>query len=329
MKKELKKYWHTEKGFINPEGNRTTYGFRWSSIRWILSFLLTSPYKLGKDLPREHIMLRDEALSLLNKYKDTSSLTWLGHASFLLKINGMNILTDPFLFGSPGTSLIRAFKRLPNPFKSEDLNIDTLFFSHQHQDHIHHPSLKSLKNKLNILSITPLGVSKKLKKHNFKKLIELDWFDTFNLNNNIKITAVPAVHYSNFLNTTLWAGFIVSFKENSNIERKIYFSGDTGYGPFIKRDVAPYGPFDVAIVGVGAFYLKFPSRASIVHTNPEQAVNIAKEISAKKLIGMHWGTLRLASENPKELFDRMKKQAEEINYTGEVKMLRIGESVEV
>ncbi len=322
-----------KKEFKNPKEDYQTKNdgdtaFSFSAIRWVLSRIFGSPYKLGIDLPSDHILSKEDAIFNLKKYEGIPSITWLGHASFLFQLGSLTILTDPLLFGTPRSSIFRTMKRLPNPLISDVLpDVDILLISHEHYDHIHHPSLKSLKNKSRILPIAPLGISKKIKKHGFKNTIELDWMESHCVNNKVTITAVPAVHYSDFFNTTLWAGFIISFKDDYGAKHKIYFGGDSGYGSFIKKDITPFGPFDVACIGVGAFQLPYKSRAPFVHTNPEQAIDIAKEIDAKKVIGMHWGTKKMADENPKELFPRMKKQAEEIGYKGKVIMLRIGETI--
>ena len=326
MEQVNKKYWHTNKGFVNPKGNDTTLGFRFATIRWLWSRMMTKPYRIGIDLPNNHILAHEEALALFGKYANTSSLTWLGHASFLFRINGVSILTDPLLFGCPGPAFLKGLHRIPSPLQPEDFDMDVLLLSHEHLDHIHHPSLRSLKEKESIQPIVPLGVGQKIQNHGFKNATELDWFEGVDIGNSIKITAVPAVHYSNFSNTTLWAGFVISFVDSGGTEKKIYFAGDTDYGAFMKRDVASYGPFDIACIGVGGFYLPFPSRAEIVHTNPEEAVQTSKDVNAKKLIGMHWGTMKMADEDPNEILPRMHKHAEKIDYKGEVIMLRIGET---
>lgn len=316
--------------FKNPTGSPEVRKFGLATLYWILSRIFTLPYKLGIDLPIDHILPRDKALSLLNKYKDIPSVTWLGHATFLFRIGNVQILTDPILFGNAGPSWIRGLKRLPNPLQTEDLaDAHVLLISHEHLDHLHTPSLKSLLQKSNIQPITPLGVGRKMRKHGFKKAVELDWFEKYQINNEISITALPALHYSDFWSRSLWAGFVISFKDNSGMKKKIYFGGDTGYGPFIKKDIAPYGPFDLACIGVGAFYLPFPSRAPLAHTNPEQAIQIAKDINAKKIIGMHWGTIKMADEDPNELLPRMKKHAQEIDYMGDIIMLHMGETIQL
>jgi len=328
------KYWHTNSGFRNPKGSTAIRGFSRNSVRWIFSRIIKKPYMLGIDLPANHILPRDAALSLLDKYKDTPSLTWLGHATFLMSIGRLNILTDPFLIGNVAYPWIRALKRLPCPLSFEDLpSIDILLVSHEHRDHLHHPSLKRLKNKSTIQPIIPLGLGKRLKRYNFKDSIELDWFDSYELaSGKVTVSAVPAAHYSSVFgkkNETLWAGFIISFYDRDKVERKIYFAGDTDYGSFIKRDITPYGPFDVACIGVGGFYLPYKSRADFVHTNPEEAVETAKDINAKHLVGMHWGTARMADENPNELLPRMQAHTRKINYTGDISMLRIGETIPI
>lgn len=329
MQKPESKYWHTKKGFINPEGRETLRGFRFTTVRWLLNRIFKKPYKIGKDLPENHLLTQTESKSFFAAHSNTPSMTWLGHASFIFRINGLTILTDPLLSGTPGLSLIRGLKRIPCPIRSSDFQADLLLLSHEHADHIHHPTLRDLQNKSRIQPITPLGLSKKIQKHNFKKVIELDWFDDIDVGHDVRITAVPAVHYSDFSNSTLWAGYIISFKDKRGEEKKIYFAGDTDYGSFIKRDIAPLGPFDIACVGVGGFHLSFPTNAEAVHTNPEEAIQIAQEFGVKKLIGMHWGTIRMGDENPNELLPRMKKHAEEIDYTGKITMLRIGETISI
>ena len=166
-----------------------------------------------------------------------------------------------------------------------------------------------------------------MSKYGFKNPIELGWHDRYKISENVSITAVPAIHYSNFTNSTLWAGFIISYADKSGITKKIYFGGDTGYGTFIQREIAKYSPFDLALIGVGAYFLPYKSIASRVHTSPEQAMDIAKEINTKKIIGMHWGTTRMANENPMELFPKMKARAKDVGYEGEITMLRIGETI--
>jgi|GEM_PF-2364414 len=327
MNEELKKCWHTEYGFINPEGNITTRGFHVASLRWIWSRIFSSPYCLGKDLPQNHIISRNEALNLYKQYEHIPSLTWLGHSTFVFRIGTIEIITDPLIFGNPGPRWIRGLVRLPSPLDARDISPNVLLLSHEHRDHIHQPSLESLYHRNDIQPIVPLGIGKKIQRYGFKKAQEMDWFDEYLLSGNIQITLVPAVHYSNFTNTTLWAGFIISYRDIQNTWRKIYFAGDTDYGPFMKRDIAPYGPFDLAIVGVGGFSLPFTSRADIVHTNPEEAIQTALDIQAKKIIGMHWGTLKLADEDPKELLMRMERHAHSIGYSGSVKMMHIGETL--
>jgi L-ascorbate metabolism protein UlaG (beta-lactamase superfamily) len=118
-------------------------------------------------------------------------------------------------------------------------------------------------------------------------------------------------------------------KDTSGKEWKIYFSGDTGYGSFEKEEIAPYGPFDLALIGVGGHHLSFLSAAPLVHSNSEEAIQIAQEINAKKIIGMHWGTAKMGDEKPTELHPRMLNHAEKIKYTGEVIMMRIGETLKI
>lgn len=324
------KYWHTERGFISPGvEDPITLKDKLKVFWWILTRIFKSPYQLGVDFPVTHALQRKEALSLQEKYSVTPSVTWLGHASFVFKIGNINILTDPILFGTPGSFFVRSLKRLPCPFSVSDLeNIDLLLISHEHYDHLHIPSLKSLLNPHNIQPIVPIGVGSKLKKIKFRQPIEVDWFENYK-SQNIKITAVPAIHYSDFKKRNLWSGYVISATNKNGKEVKIYFSGDSGYGSFIKKNIAPFGPFDAICIGVGGHHLNFTSRAPLVHTSPEQAVQTAHDVGAKRIIGMHWGTIRTSDEDQSNLRAQMAKHAKNIGYNGDVCLLRIGETIPI
>ena len=325
----MEKYWYTKNGFVNPDGKPTPRGPRFTTLRWLFGRIFMKPYQLGKDVPHDHVLDSATAKKQLAEHQHTNSITWLGHATFLINVNGITIITDPLLFGNPAPRIFQGMKRLPNPIQSSDFTADILLISHDHGDHIHHPSLRSLKDRENIYLITPLNVSKKLHKYNFKQSTELDWFEEHTIHERVTITAVPALHYSDLFNNSLWSGFIISFTNDEGVEQKIYFGGDSGYGDFFKRDIAPYGPFDLAIVGIGSYYLPYPTNAPRIHTNPEQAVQVAQDVRAKKVIPMHWGTTKMADEDPNEQFPRMQKHAEKITYSGDVQKLRIGETIKI
>lgn len=284
-----------------------------------LSRVFAKPYSLT-DFRDGHVLERKTALRMLDEAGE-DSLTWLGHCSFLIRKSGRAVLTDPFLEGYCGPRWMRSLKRLPSGLESEDLpDLDTLLISHMHRDHLHPPSLERLSARN---AVVPSGVGKRLRRYDIETITEVGWYDTV-ADDGMSITALPAIHYSELpCSRSLWAGYKIAFDDGPNI----YFAGDTGYGPIFSK-MRDYGPFDVAMIGIGTYAYRRDSlhdNVSRVHTNPEKAVSIAKDIGARKMIGMHWGTVNLSEEPPEEPARRLKEAAECAGI--ECGILRIGETV--
>ena len=325
--KKSEKYWHTKYGFRNPQDCEPgKVGFI-NGSRYCWSRIKAKPYVLGSDLPKDHILSREECLRQIQEHKDTDLITWLGHCAFIIQIDGIRFLTDPFLRGNV-VAAVKSSARLPCPLSFSDLDFDVLLVSHEHTDHFHAASLSQIPSLEEKKAIVPLKVGNKLARLGVTDITELDWFDSITLpKTSLTITAVPACHYSTVPGDhTLWAGFVIS---SSKSGKKIYFSGDTAYGAFFKKDIAPYGPFDAALIGVGAYYLSFPSRVNYVHTNPEEAVQIAKDIDAKQLVGMHWGTVNMSDEKQGEIGGRLNIAKTEKEYAGKIVCLKIGQTVKI
>jgi len=155
----------------------------------------------------------------------------------------------------------------------------------------------------------------------------MDWYDQ-TIINDLKITFVPAVHWSKRTltdtNKTLWGSFLIEYKD-----KKIFFACDTGYGNIYKELGNKYGPIDLTIINIGAynFYPMLPQKdKSIYHTNPEEALNIARDLKSKKVLGMHWGTVVLSLEPIMEPPKRFKENAKNFVYKDEEAIVfKIGE----
>ena len=149
---------------------------------------------------------------------------------------------------------------------------------------------------------------------------ELDWYESVDIE-GLTVTGVPAIHMSRRgltdMNKTLWCGFALQTGHS-----KVYFAGDTAYGPVFKQIGQIVGPFDLGLVPIGAYQPR--SLMRMVHTTPEEAVAIGEDIRAKKLIGMHWGTIRLTTEPMMEPKTRFLEAHSDIPR----QTLRIGETVE-
>jgi N-acyl-phosphatidylethanolamine-hydrolysing phospholipase D len=177
----------------------------------------------------------------------------------------------------------------------------------------------------------PLKLSKYFRR--FNDVNELDWYQEIQVNNDIKVTLLPAVHWSKRsltdTNKTLWGNFLIEYKD-----KKILFACDTGVGNIYKELGKKYGPIDLTFINIGAynFYPIMPVKdKSVYHTNPEEALQVAKDLKSKKIVGMHWGTVVLSLEPIMEPPARFKDGAEKYGFKksdaivfniGEVKKLR-------
>jgi L-ascorbate metabolism protein UlaG (beta-lactamase superfamily) len=223
-------------------------------------------------------------------------ITHINHASHLIQIKSLNILTDPIFSERASPMSFAGPKRIRAPgIQLENLpKIDVVLISHNHYDHFDLDSIRELEKKFNPLFLVPLGNAELLKKAGASKIQELDWWESKNLNPEIgQITLVPVHHWSarGFFdrNKALWGGFVI---KNANLQ--IYFSGDTGYGRFFKETFEKLGPMDVALIAIGAYAPRWFMRDQ--HVNPEEAVLIHQELKAKLSIGSHFGTFPLTDE---------------------------------
>lgn len=279
------------------------------------------------EIPDGHVIDQSTAAIQMRKLQKTDDdcLTWLGQACFLIRLNGKTILTDPYLSSHASPSTLAGPKRfVPPGLKLEDIPpIDYLVLSHNHYDHLDARTIRALQGKADITVIVPLRLGGYFKKRGFGRVIEMDWWDCFE-ENGITIHALPSQHWSKRTafdrNKTLWASF--SFKTQKT---SLYFTGDTGYAPLFKDIGRDYGPFDYTLVGIGAYEPRAIMKAH--HTTPEEAVDIAQDVTAKTMIAMHWGTVRLTDEPLFEPPGRFLQAAANAGYDAEnTWIMSIGES---
>ena len=315
---------HTDDGFRNPPGSPTRAG---DFGDWASFFYRGLSRREAVPLPDGHVLPEAEVLAGLrtNGGSGGDSVTWLGHAAFLIRIAGRTILTDPFLsehasplpplgprrFAPPGLTAAR----LPQ--------IDLLLLSHNHYDHLDLPTIEALPDKAEIEVIAPLGLGRYFTAHGYHRVRELDWGDEVDLG-PLAVRALPAIHFSRRTlldrNRTLWTGYVLE-----GAGRRLYFAGDTAYGP-VFREIGPEaGPIDLALLPIGAYAPRELMRAS--HATPEEAVEIARELGAQRLVAMHWGTIQLADESPFEPPERFRPAAHAAGYgDDEAWVMRIGET---
>ncbi len=319
---ENKPYHHNLDGtFRNPEGSPV----RSSDIKFSYSTFSKEKKKLDLTYPSEHVVSQEKVLSDLNNLKDNNYIAWIGHATFLIKLGDTTIITDP-LFSKNAGPLVFGPKRYIDP--AIPLNkipkINLFLLTHNHYDHLDYRTIKKFPHK-EAKVIVPLKLAKYFTKNKFKDVEEIDWYQEIQINNDIKITLLPAVHWSKRTladtNKTLWGSFLIEYKG-----KKIFFACDTGYGNIYKELGNKYGPIDITFINIGAYDFRPMFEKSVYHTNPEEALNIGKDLNSKKLIGMHWGTVVLSLEPIMEPPVRFKNSAEKYGYQKKDAMIfKIGE----
>lgn len=282
---------HTETGFQNHPFVETaaSKGFLFY-VRRFWGSVFTP------DIPDGHALSTQASMLLLNSIEG-DKISWLGHASFLLKTSDVIILTDPFLteFASPiSWAGPRRFVE-PGITIANLPQIDVVLVSHSHYDHLDDETVSSLANKETIHVVVPLGLKPFFVARGYERVTELDWGGSVTIE-RIKITSHPAVHDSarriDDHNKTLWSSWVIE-----SPEKRVFFAGDTGYSKSVYRRIGEqYGAFDYAIVPIGAYAPRKLMWMS--HTTPEEAVAIGSDLRANTLIASHWGTVSSLSDEP-------------------------------
>ena len=273
--------------------------------------------KVDLSYPKEHVIEKEKVLADLEKYKDNDYIAWIGHATYLIKLGGTTIITDP-VFSKNAGPLIFGPKRFTNPaIKLNEIpKTDIFLLTHNHYDHQDMSTIRNFPYK-SAKVLTPLNLGKYFK--GYKDVNEMDWYDEINVNEKLKITFLPAVHWSKRsltdTNKTLWGNFLIEYDG-----KKIFFACDTGVGNIYKDLGNKYGPIDISFINIGAynFYPISPRKdKSTYHTNPEEALSIGRDLKSKKVIGTHWGTFVLSLEPIMEPPVRFKENAEKYGFKKE------------
>ena len=234
-------------------------------------------------------------------------VTWLGHSTVLLEVDGVRILTDP-VFGDRASPVSFAgpkrFHAVPAPISALPA-LDLVLLSHDHYDHLCKASIIELA-KLGVPIVTALGVGAHLESYGFahERITELDWNEHYlSPTAGVRLTALPSQHFSgrglNDRNATLWASWVIETERH-----RIFFSGDTGLFPELADIGRAHGPFDLAMLEVGAFH---PSWGDI-HLGPENALAANAMLGGGLLFPVHWGTFNLALhdwDEPAEILFRL------------------------
>jgi N-acyl-phosphatidylethanolamine-hydrolysing phospholipase D len=307
---EKKPYHHLSNGtFRNPEGSPVRTGKSNFSYRQFSK----EKKKIDMTVPKEHVVDKEKVLSDLEKYKNEDYITWIGHATYLIKLGDTTIITDPVFSKNAGPLMFGPDRFTEPALKLNEIpKTDLFLLTHNHYDHQDMGTIRRFPFK-DTKVLVPLNLGKYFTPYRFKDVNEMDWYEEIKINNDLKVTFLPAVHWSKRsltdTNKTLWGNFLIEYKD-----KKILFACDTGYGNIYKELGEKYGPIDLTMINIGAYNFKPMFDKSIYHTTPEEALNVAQDLKSKKVIGMHWGTFVLSLEPIMEPPVRFKDSAEKYGF---------------
>jgi L-ascorbate metabolism protein UlaG (beta-lactamase superfamily) len=270
--------------FVNEDGARP-HGLG-TVARWAIWDRLTGKRRTSPDRAPVAAVAPDLALLATPPAPgEPARVTWLGHATFLVQLDGVSLLTDPALmpriFGgiernvAPGIPL----EKLPR--------IDAVLVSHSHYDHLDLPTLERVRAPV----VAGLGLERLFRDRGLFAT-ELGWWSTTTVG-GVRVTFVPAQHWSRRTlfdtNRTLWGGFVIQGSRAT-----VYHAGDTGWFDGFKEIGARFPRIDAALLPIGAYDPAWFMEPQ--HLNPEQALRAFQDLGARTFVAMHWGTFKLADE---------------------------------
>lgn len=230
----------------------------------------------------------------LRQNRDAATVTWVGHSTVLVQLDGVNFLTDPTWSDRTGpfSGRIGVRRYTPPGIAFEDLpRIDFVLISHDHYDHLDEPTVRRLARTQNPRFIVPLGLKAWLADRGITNAVELDWGESVAVK-TLTIVCTPAQHGSGRTlidqGRRLWASWAVLGS------RRFYFGGDTGYSSHFELIGRELGPFDLAALPIGSYTPRELARP--VHISPEEGLQAWQDLRASKFLGIHWGTFELARE---------------------------------
>ncbi|MEO6850066.1 MAG: MBL fold metallo-hydrolase [Mucilaginibacter sp.] len=236
-------------------------------------------------------------------------VTWIGHSSLLIEIDGTRILTDPVWSERASFTPSMGPKRFfEPPLTLDELPpLDAILISHDHYDHLDQHTIEYFAKKT-IPFYCSLGVARHLEKWgiNGNFITEVDWGDSVMLGRDCTLTATPARHFSGRglfnRNETLWSSFVIKGPEHN-----IFFGADSGWFPGFKDIGDTFGPFDLTLLEIGAYGQHWAD----IHMGPDHATNAHLALKGKVMMPIHWGTFNLAPHAWYEPIERLLEYAKE------------------
>jgi L-ascorbate metabolism protein UlaG (beta-lactamase superfamily) len=276
-------------GFVNLVPTQVSTGGNTTSILWNFIFRKNPAATPPGPLPLRTL----DSLSITRKTPELVRVTWFGHSASLVEIAGKNILLDPMLsiemgpvsWATPNRynrSLVITPRQLPP--------IDAVMISHDHYDHLDYETIRAIKDKVGRFYV-PLGIGPHLRAWGVapERITEMSWGDSTQLP-GLTIRCTPSRHFSGRglgnRNSTMWSSWVLQ-----SAAKRVFYSGDGGYGPHFATIGAAYGPFDLAVMECGQYDRQWAQ----IHMLPEQSVQAARDLRARLMLPVHWGAFTEAN----------------------------------
>ena len=274
---------YTNGKFVNLEPTKVMTGGSTMAMIWKFLFRKSPNATPPGPLPMQSL----DSLAITRKTPGLVRVTWFGHSASLVELAGKNILLDPMLSVELGpSSLLTPARYNTNlPITPEKLPpIDAVLISHDHYDHLDYQTIRRIKNKVAHFYV-PLGVGPHLRAWGVapERITEMNWGDSARLP-GLTLRCTPSRHFSGRgltnRNSTLWSSWVLQ-----SATKRVFYSGDGGYGSHFAAIGASYGPFDLALMECGQYNEDWAE----IHMRPEQSVQAARDVRAVVMLPVHWG----------------------------------------
>jgi N-acyl-phosphatidylethanolamine-hydrolysing phospholipase D len=309
---------HAQRGFRNPNPE-----YAYSMVGRANRLLRRGFQRLPDRGPGLGLLVNDGDALRLNGHDPT--VTWIGHSTLLVQLDGINILTDPH-WGERASPVGFAGPRrlVPPGMHFEDLPpIHAVVISHDHYDHLDEGTVRRIARDHAATFFVPLGLKAWLADVGVRDVVELDWWQARAFR-GLVFTCTPAQHSSgrglHDQNLRLWSSWAITGQQ-----RRFFFAGDTGYDPTFKEIGRRLGPFDLAAIPIGGYY-SF-GRRHPNHVNPEEAVSLFEDVRGRLMVPMHWGTFDMNQEPFREPPERLLREARQRGLQDRMAPLGPGQTI--
>jgi N-acyl-phosphatidylethanolamine-hydrolysing phospholipase D len=278
----------------------------WERLKFIPSRTWrTTFHPRTANLPR----VENDGSSLKNN-RTAATVTWVGHSTLLIQLDGVNILTDPHWSDRASPVTFAGPKRLTPPGVAfENLPpIDLVLISHDHYDHLDVETVRRLAQTHHPLFLVPLGLKAWFAEIGITQVEELNWWESRQVK-GLTVTCLSAQHFSGRTlwdrNRRLWSSWAVAAGT-----KRVFYAGDTGYYGVFKEIGDRLGPFHLAAIPIGAYLPRVMMK--MTHLTPEEALQLFADIQGQRFVAIHWGTFDLTEEPLEEPPQRLEAEAQRL-----------------